>query len=1113
MPLDFDNSEETNVAEPEIYVPRGLNESRRYRDRVLVAGRGPKPSDLMFISSSALAEETAEMSEGKWTQVKTKPMYLKGPVGTALKDICLAAGINVNTSVYYTALAKWLLPKANVLNPKLTMCAPGFECLEREIEEVQPKIIVTFGKAAFEYVTGRRMRFDDAVGMWFWSDKHQCRVMPMRHQYYMLHKPEMMETFVLDFQQVHRMMLEINGVAVSKVPLDYRVVRNSQELRQLTQELMPYDLYSVDCEWHGHDHVDGLLRSMQICWAPGKAAYIRFMDDQLNYAFDVSYADAGKILAECWERPEVKLVGHHIAADLPWIHTRLGLSWINRTRLDTEFAYQTCSEHAELGLERHSLRFTDLGRYEFDLDEWKRENKKLCEGGYGYIPDEILIPYALKDVDVPMRALPFIEEELKQQNLLDYYRNILNRFCTDCFTQFSLAGLRLNTEEADSMRKVYAFAHQWQLGRFQEDMRTESRKLLAYNAARLRVQGDMPDEIKDKLAWIMHKRAFDSLCASSLMPEHDTDEHRQRILAEHGATPDDLKKLARSLDFVSVCDLGFNLSSAAHKKQWLFDVRGYMPIKSTGNKNKGVSSMAWEKVLRMKPEKQAEMTPAVDKQSLQILSVQYSDPLVKRMLALSAIGTIRKNLLKEPVRDDETGEILEEEGLLAWVAQDGCVHGQMSLTETGRPRAWKPNILNWPSFVQDQIKDMIAEALKEAHAVGRLPKDLERFVDGRSSLMPIRSLVQARSGWCHVESDYVTAEIFGLAYISGDDNLIRILETPDDQFAVLNDKDGSPIRLKYAADCGIPAENQDPECIMALWDKGKKVRAVVPDELVYEPDGSLKHPRVDLHWQLAEAFKKKPREKLDKKADRGGGKVGNFSTAYGATAATVERKIEADTGVKPEPGTGQGILDALDVRQPRAQQMLRDLECIPGTTGYIRAASGRIRHFVKIKGEYRASRRDQEQVLNSQGREARNFLMQESVASTAARAAVWMLDFGAKFGLKGTTYVCLYDSLVTDCPHYERHLWAKAHKVFMSLANGWEYHNRVFRYQIDTEFNFGWSLTPKMAGKPHMDAVFRGRDYAPTPDYLRHAEDWLNALIKFYTDNPRASLHPELLKF
>lgn len=56
------------------------------------------------------------------------------------------------------------------------------------------------------------------------------------------------------------------------------------------------------------------------------------------------------------------------------------------------------------GLKSLAMRFTDLGDYEKELDDykktWARQNKiKLADFNYGMIPSEILAPYAARDVD------------------------------------------------------------------------------------------------------------------------------------------------------------------------------------------------------------------------------------------------------------------------------------------------------------------------------------------------------------------------------------------------------------------------------------------------------------------------------------------------------------------------------------------------------------------------------------------------------------------------------------------------------------------------------------------------------------------------------------------
>jgi len=526
------------------------------------------------------------------------------------------------------------------------------------------------------------------------------------------------------------------------------------------------------------------------------------------------------------------------------------------------------------------------------------------------------------------------------------------------------------------------------------------------------------------------------------------------------------------------------------------------------------------------------------------------------------VGNLSKAFLKEPDVDEETGEVTRQNGLHFWLCNDNRIHGQMSTTETGRPRAWKPNILNWPSFVNKKISDGVGKLFKRLEQEGRLEDRWKRYLT--EAVPSIRSCVDVSmiaplpgsKGWCLVESDYQTAEVRGLAYISGDEAMIRFFEEPDIQFAILagqdpNDPDAEVVRVSYSDDikvCGIKPEGRDTRVIMKKvkrkavkdilagrptpegktdkeWafelirqreEQGLAIPINTHDYFHLEPvqesdlargeDGAYLAPRFDFHWSLAEAVNHKPREFLQKKVERAAGKVGNFSSAYGATGETLERKIEADTGSKPPEGTGQALLDAIARRQPVATAFLESVADMPRHPGKMRAASGRIRHFyLHPDNFYGISQRAQRGMAGAMGREARNFPMQESVASTASRAGNWLLGYGRKHELVGRPMVILYDSVVTLCPLEEREIWVKAHKLYMFVKNGWWYHKRVLTYPIDTEINPGWS-TPAKKGSDVFKKLY-DMTYAPVPPERQHLLIELDAEIKKYEANPKLGVY------
>lgn len=244
-------------------------------------------------------------------------------------------------------------------------------------------------------------------------------------------------------------------------------------------------------------------------------------------------------------------------------------------------------------------------------------------------------------------------------------------------------------------------------------------------------------------------------------------------------------------------------------------------------------------------------------------------------------------------------------------------------------------------------------------------------------------------------------------------------------------------------------------------------------DLLRDKDGSIVHAKYDIHWSLIERTYEKFREVMKAKTDRNAAKVLNFSSAYGASSNSLERKIESDTGVKPAEGTGDRGLEAIRERQPRATEFLEEMARVPKERGMYRAASGRIRHCLSHSAGSGVGWRTRNSIDSALGREMRNFPMQESVGATSARACQWLMRAYRRLKLKARTMTCLYDSVVTHCPLEERFLVARLHQICMSEINSWTYKDdrgeRTLRYTIDNEFNWRWSTRPPENEQEQLD--------------------------------------------
>lgn len=1041
--------------QPSEPIPRNLRQTRRYNDTLLVAGHGPAPARVMLLlTAPSDAEVSEEMKDGfNGIKLKDNPKYLKGPAGIMLRDILTRVGQDVR-DMYVTSLIKWELPKGRRYSPKPTDVELARDCLERELEEVKPELVLCFGKAAFEFMTHLRLKYDSITGGHFWSEQFQCKVVPMDQLYTLEKYPEYIEKFRILLNSTFK-LLGIHRDSMRHIPRDFRVIRDSQQLiwqvNQWRQENRK--LFSVDCEWDGMHHVDGKLRSFQLCWESGVAAYIRFMDDQGQYVFDVSYKEAGRILGEYLNQPDVKYVGHHISADFPWMHYHLGLEYWDKCMMDTEFAMQTCDEHQELGLDWLAVKETPFGRYDIPLELCKKEIKLAKGEGYGRIPDDILIPYGCLDVATVYEAWPRVYQDLVAQQLDTYYFGLLNPFVTNVFTEFVINGLPMDLEKMDELRELVNQTKQFMERQLQSKMTVRAKHLLLQAFREI-------DPVQADLAEADLDHDFE---LRRLSPPEAADSGWPDLTAERifdNVVPPDRREEYRPFLLLYQDAPNFNIRSGPQMANWLFNCERYTPVKSTANKDKGMPSMAWHRIMEFPPARQKEFKPAVDKQTLKILSDQHGDnELLRYLLRFNAIGNLAKAFLKEPEIDEETGEVSKENGLHFWVASDLHIHGQLSLTDTGRPRSWNPNTLNWPSSASAAIKQSILEYIEYLRDQQVLPDRYRKYLE-KDKIPSIRSCVSARSlgqEYCMTESDFVTAEVRGLAFISGDENLIRLVTGVDHEFALT--KDYKAVRIQFLGDSPVRPEYQRPEFLLSTWYGGKMLHQYCWTDLLFDDQGNMVHPKLDLHWSLVEMYRGLPREMLVK-SDRDSGKIANFSTAYGATPNSLERKIEADTGVKPPEGAAQEILDTLERRQPVAFAFLRSMEEKQYDPGYYRAASGRIRHCNTHPEWSRMRRRDRDGYESGQGRQLRNFPMQESVGATAARACLGLLATQRKFQLVTRTRLCLYDSAGSIGPLRERFLTKRMHEWFMHENNSWQYHGRTLRYPIETDFNVGWSDRP-----------------------------------------------------
>ena len=872
-----------------------LFNGKKLKGTMHVCGRGSKTAQVMFVSPAAFREEV-------FTQFASEPHMLAGPAGNLFQRMLYRCGFK-EEEWYYTAVCKYNVPK---LKPSPADIRWNAAILEDEIRTIKPKLIVCCGKLPFDHLFKTKFKLHEIQGGFFRSEEYDCLLYAMDTLLTPLMKPEYQERAMVDLKEIRKCLDEMNGISVVKIPQQYETIDTAQKLQNWMDDLEngiksnKLHRLAVDCEWHGQTAWadTGKLRSIQAAWKPGFAAFLRLcapVKGEVQYVFDKPLPVVREIISPVFNSPKVKFIGHNIHADMAWMDEHLDIDVYNRTEFDTLFAQHTLNEYADLKLERCAVQYTDLGRYDIELLLWKKKNKLASEDGYGLIPDEIVIPYGCRDVDATLRVFPILAKKLMQEKLWTYYNTLILPFVSDGFYELMSTGIPIDRDYLDEMRHTYTHHG----GVLQQEFR---------------------NAVKREADMFLHAWLRKQAPASGRTPTQATQSFLEMLKLQKDGKPSEARAVFESyakdtksfssgfaiFSHWSEAD-GFNPSSTDHMRRWLFDVKRFQPLKTT--KKDGIQ-MAWDRVLTLSPEKQAEYTPAADKQSVKVFASK--DKLVAQLEELKSVQNITKAFLKEP---DEDGT---ENGLHFWIQSDMRVHANFALTETARPRAWNPNILNWPKAITKPIEKAFeriniitvkseahksgaevdakqVEALRVLSDGGAKDKDrkeamtgllaaghgeaaIESFVRLISKPISVRSSARAPEGCALLDMDLKTAEVVGLAELSGDQNLQRVLYEPDTQFARIDKDDPKKAkRICYNDNVNLPEAARDASLLIALDDP----------RILRDASGQILHPKRDVHWEMAEEVAGKARESLEERLYRDGcGKVGNFCLLHSSRVLT-----------------------------------------------------------------------------------------------------------------------------------------------------------------------------------------------------------------------------------
>src|SRR6056300_1503396 len=242
------------------------------------------------------------------------------------------------------------------------------------------------------------------------------KYLPIMNPNIAVFKPQLEDDIIRAFNQVPKLLA---GEDVGKqADKDYCFVETEEQFQVYREQFEDAQKIVVDIETTSVSPHTGTILGIAMSTRPHQGIYVSvdIVNKHKQWFHDLF---ASKLC-----------IFHNSKFDTNYMETEMGFEFPN---YEYTMLLHYCLEEAvgTHGLKPLALRFTDLGDYERELDEykksWARKNKvKLADFNYGMLPSDILAPYACKDADATFQLYgkfkPLVE---KSEEFTRLYNTIL----------------------------------------------------------------------------------------------------------------------------------------------------------------------------------------------------------------------------------------------------------------------------------------------------------------------------------------------------------------------------------------------------------------------------------------------------------------------------------------------------------------------------------------------------------------------------------------------------------------------------------------------------------------------------------------------------------------
>lgn len=298
-----------------------------------IHGSGDKYAKVMFVSDMISYQDA----------IVGQP--LSGGVGMLLSECISKAGYK-RSDVYITSLMKCSIPGKGKKPTKkeLEVCS---KYLEKEIEDVNPDVIVPLGAVVTKYFFGAK-KISDIRGYVF--DKNEHKIIPTYHPSAILKRPNNLYEFQSDIKKAFK-------VAEGKYKPIKRTYKYTEDFEAVYNILKKQEYFAWDIETCGDgkqgglDYYKGNVITCSFSFMEGSAICIPFNEEWYRKIFSLP----------------VKSITHS-KFDVKFLKIRYGIE-VKNYYFDTFAAIHLINDNVSKGLKSLASIYTDVPYYNLDSKE------------------------------------------------------------------------------------------------------------------------------------------------------------------------------------------------------------------------------------------------------------------------------------------------------------------------------------------------------------------------------------------------------------------------------------------------------------------------------------------------------------------------------------------------------------------------------------------------------------------------------------------------------------------------------------------------------------------------------------------------------------------------